>query len=154
MNLLKSDSIENIGIRWGIITFILLSAYFFLMKIFGLVHVVELRFLNSFIMFFGCYKSIKTTKQNLKNFGYFKGIGVGSLNALVSSALFTIFGIVYITLIEPGFIAELKTNEPLGLYLDGFLAVIQILIEGVISGFIFSFIIMQWMKDPRETSEE
>jgi hypothetical protein len=154
MSLLNSNSMEKIGIRWGIYTFLMLSAYFLLMKIAGLVHILELRFLNAFIMFFGCYKAIRTTKDHVKPFRYFKGLGAGSLNALVSSSLFTLFGILYITVIDPAFMQELKQNEPLGLYFNKYVAIIQIFIEGIGSGFIFSFIIMQWMKKPRILSEE
>lgn len=145
---------EKIGIRWGVYTFLMLSVYFLLMKIAGLVHILELRFFNAFIMFFGCYKAIRTTKDHIKPFQYFKGLGAGALNALISSSLFTLLGILYVTLIDPVFMTELKLNEPLGLYFNSYVAVIQIFIEGIGSGFIFSFIIMQWMKEPRISSEE
>jgi hypothetical protein len=145
---------EKIGIRWGIITFLLLSAYFLLMKLFGLVHVLELRFLNAFIMFYGCYRAIKTAKMHLSRFRYFTGLGAGSITALVASVLFTLFGILYLTIINPEFVDSLKANEPLGIYLNRYLAVIQILIEGIASGFVFSFIIMQWLKQPRTVSED
>jgi len=154
MSLFNSTSIEKIGIRWGIYTFLMLSAYFLLMKMAGLVHVLELRFLNVFIMFFGCYKAIRTARDHTTHFRYFKGLGAGSLNALVSSSLFAILGLLYITVIDPEFMQELKLNEPLGLYFNKYLAVIQIFIEGIASGFLFSFIIMQWMKKPRMLSEE
>ena len=54
----------------------------------------------------------------------------------------------------PGFKSELRSDEPLGLYFNKYLAVIQIFIKGNASGFLFSFIIMQWMKKSRTLTEE
>jgi len=69
MKILESNSVEKIGIRWGIYTFLMLSVYFLLMKLFGLGHVLELRFLNAFIMFYGCYRAINAAKTNLPDSG-------------------------------------------------------------------------------------
>ena len=154
MNTVASTPIEKTGIRWGFITFILLSLYFLLMKLLGLVHIIELRFLNAFIMFYGVYKAIKTIKASGAKFRYFKGIGVGSLTAIIASGLFTLAGFLYILFIDTGFARVLETNEPLGLYLNKYIAVMQIFIEGSVSGFIFSFIIMQWLKEPRTATDE
>ena len=154
MNQKNNMSIEKVALRWGIITFILLSVYFMLMKMLGWVHVIELRFLNAFIMIYGIYMAIKTVKAQSSKFGYFKGIGVGSLTALVAVALFSAFGLIYITVINPEFLEQLKMNEPLRFYLTGYIAIIQIFIEGSISGFFFSLIIMQWLKEPRIATKE
>jgi hypothetical protein len=154
MNQNKNNTLERTALRWGLITFIMLSGYFILMKMLGLVHIIELRFLNAVIMFFGVYKAIKILKSSEKKFQYFKGIGVGALTAIIASGLFTAFGFLYILVIDTGFVADLKMNEPLGLYLNKYVAVMQIFIEGTISGFIFSYIIMQWLKDPRIDSED
>jgi hypothetical protein len=154
MNILESNSVEKIGIRWGIITFILLAIFFLLMKLLGFVKILELRFLNAIIMFFGCYMAIRTTKENLKNFRYFKGLGAGGLNGLIASFIFVIFGFIYVTYIDPNFRYEIKMNEPLGLYFNIYVALFQIFMEGLGSGLLFSFIIMQWMKVPRVISEE
>lgn len=150
----KTKSIEKLGLRWGLITFLLLSAYFLIMKLAGLVHIIELRFLNAFIMFFGVYKAIDIFKKRNEKFRYFTGLAVGTYTAIVSSALFTIFGLLYVLVLDPSFMTELKQKEPLGLFMNKFLAVFQIFIEGSISGFVFSFIIMQWYKEPRVVAEE
>jgi len=68
--------------------------------------------------------------------------------------LFTVFGILYLKVIEPDFVIALKKNESLGMYLNNYPAIIQIIIEGMAPGFVFSFIIMQWKKQPRSASNE
>lgn len=154
MNIRQLNSVEKIGIGWGLVTFILLSIFFLLMKVLGFIQILELRFFNAFIMFFGCYMAIRTARKKLKNFRYFKGLAAGGLNGLVASLIFVIFGYIYITFIDPGFRYEIKMDEPLGLHFNIYLALFQIFMEGVGSGFIFSYILMQWMKHPRTISEE
>ncbi len=154
MNKTRSKSIEQIGRKWGLITFILLSAYFLIMNLAGLVHVIELRFLNAFIMLFGVYKSIDIYKRRNDKFRYFTGLAVGTYTAMVSSVLFTALGLLYVLVFDPAFMIEFKQTEPLSLFINKYLAVFQIFVEGTISGFVFSFIIMQWKKEPRVVAEE
>jgi hypothetical protein len=139
---------------WGLVTFVLLSIFFLLMKLLGFVQILELRFFNAFIMFFGCFMAIKTARNNLKNFSYFKGLASGALNGLLASLIFIIFGFIYVSFIDPDFRHVIRMDEPLGLHFNIYLALFQIFMEGVGSGFLFSFIIMQWMKRPRSISEE
>ncbi len=135
---MKFNSIEKIGITTGAFTFIFLGLYFLLMKILGLVHVIEFRLLNAVIMFFGCYAAVKMSKKYLDNFDFLKGYGAGLLTALVASTLFTAFGIIYLNFIDPSFILEIKRNEILGVYQNKFIATAQIFIEGTASGFLFT----------------
>jgi hypothetical protein len=132
------NSIEKIGITLGIFTFIFLGLYFLIMKILGLVHLIEFRLLNAVIMFFGCYSAVKMSKNHLQNFDFLKGYGAGLLTALTASTLFTAFGLIYLNFINPSFITEIKQNEILGVYQNKFIASAQIFIEGTASGFLFT----------------
>jgi len=132
------NSIEKIGITSGVFTFIFLGLYFLIMKMLGLVHVIEFRLLNAVIMFFGCYSAVKMSKKHLEHFDFLKGYGAGLLTALIASTLFTAFGLVYLYLIDPEFITEIKRNEILGVYQNKFIASAQIFIEGTASGFLFT----------------
>jgi len=105
------NSIEKIGITSGIFTFIFLGLYFLIMKILGLVHLIEFRLLNAVIMFFGCYSAVKMSKKHLENFDFLKGYGAGLLTALIASTLFTAFGLIYLNFINPSFIAEIKQKH-------------------------------------------
>ncbi|MDX1629758.1 MAG: hypothetical protein R3345_13720, partial [Fulvivirga sp.] len=71
---MNSSTIERIAFKWGLVVFVLLSIYFIAMKSLGLIHVIELRFLNAGIMFFGVYKAIRAAKYTLGEFTYLKGI--------------------------------------------------------------------------------
>ncbi|MEQ8358137.1 MAG: DUF4199 domain-containing protein [Cytophagales bacterium] len=144
----KLGLLEKTGLKWGLITFLGLGAYFLLMKALGLTHVIELRVLNAAIMFTGLWFSIKDYRRNDSGFDYFSGLGVGLLTAFIASTTFTVFGILYLEVINPSFMTELKQSEPLGFYLNPYLATFQIFIEGTASGFSISYAIMQFLKKP------
>lgn len=148
MNTTKSTSIEKIGLQWGLITLGLLGAFFLIMKFAGLIHVPELRILNAVIMFYGVFQAISQAKAELSGFNYFKGMGAGILTSLVAAFSFSIFGIIYLTLIDPSFLNSIQANEPLGIYMNEYSASLQIFIEGSASGVLLSFASMQWLKIP------
>ena len=135
---MQYNSIEKIGLTSGIFTFIFLGLYFLIMKMLGLVHLIEFRLLNALIMFYGCYSAVKISKKNLENFDFLKGYGVGLLTALIASSLFAVFGFAYLQFINPSFIHDIKSNEILGIYQNKFMASAQIFIEGAASGFLFT----------------
>jgi hypothetical protein len=143
-----TNTIEKIGLRWGAITLLLLSAYFIIMKLLGLIHIPELRVLNAFIMFYGVYQAIKTAKFELDDFNYFKGFGAGALTAFSATFVFSVFGIVYLQFIDPSFLSSIIKNEPLGFFMNEYSASIQIFIEGAASGILFSYASLQWLRTP------
>ncbi|MEO1052323.1 MAG: DUF4199 domain-containing protein, partial [Bacteroidota bacterium] len=142
-------TIERIGSKWGSIAFVLLSLYFLLIKMIGLVHVAELRVFNALIMFVVIYKAIKEAKMKLPEFNYLKGIGAGVLTAFVGSLIFSVFGFFYLTVLEPDFINDIQANEFFGLYMNKYGASFQIFIEGSASGCLMSYTVMQYLKNPR-----
>lgn len=139
-------TIERIGIKWGLIAFVLLSLYFVAMKAFGLIHVIELRFLNAGIMFFAIFKAVKTAKYKLDEFTYLKGIGTGLFTGAVASVTFAIFGFIYLTFINPEFISSIRENELFGSYINKYGASLQIFIEGTFSSCLISYAAMQRLK--------
>lgn len=143
---MDKKSIEFNGLIGGLLTFIGLLIFFLIMSAIGLEHNLELRSLNLFIMVGGVYFSIRTIKRKNKDFDYLKGIGTGFLAALSSSVAFALFNIIYLTAINPAFMTEVIAEEPFGAYLNPYSVAIVILMEGVASGFLFTFGLMQWFK--------
>lgn len=94
----------------------------------------------------GVYFSIKNIKRRNKDFDYLKGMGTGFLAAISSSLAFALFNILFLTVVNPDFMTEVIAEEPFGSYLTPFTVAIVILMEGVASGFLFTFGIMQWFK--------
>ena len=148
---MENKTFEKVGLKWGLIVFALLGAYFGLLQLLGFVHVLELRLFNGVIMYFGIYKAIKEFKKSSHNFSYFTGLGTGVITAFVATMAFTVFGFGYLML-NPEFMLEIKEKEPLGIYINEYGAVMQIFIEGIASGCVMSYANMQLLKVPRLSS--
>lgn len=145
---------EKISFKWGFVSFLGLSIYFILMKFLGLIHIPELRLLNAAILFIGIFLSIKESKESLQDFNYLTGIGTGVITGFFASTLFSIFGLVYLTLIDPAFIESIRQNELFGIYMNKYGAVVQIFIEGSASACLMSFAAMQYLKKPRLSEQQ
>lgn len=143
---------ERIGIKYGLLTALGLVLYFLLMKVIGLVHVVELRFLNAIILTIGIIMAIKALK-NVKQgkMKYLQGIGVAYITALVATVLFAIFMVVYIKAFDDKLLEVLTAENLFGERMSitpGLVIFIVLMLEGMISGVMIGFIAMQWFKSP------
>lgn len=145
-------SIEKIALRFGVFTFLGLSAYFGLMMLFDIIHIIELRVLNAAIMFGGCFMAIRYARNHLGDFGYLQGMAVGSLTGIIASILFAGFGVIYLNFIDPEFMLEIQQNELFGSYLNKVTANIQIFMEGTGSAVVISLMIMQIYKPGLESN--
>lgn len=134
-----------------------LIVYFLLMKIFGLEKNFYLRILNFFIIGGGIFLLYRNSfvKESNERLGYVQSLMSGALLTIISVVIFTIFLGLYIFFFDPHFRETLNSTSlwatadmPLSLIVFG------ILVEGVSSGFIISFILMQYFKSvfPRRNS--
>ncbi|MFD2245075.1 DUF4199 domain-containing protein [Pontibacter ruber] len=141
---------EKIGIKYGLFTAAGLIVYFLLMKLVGLSHIVELRFVNGVIMAIGISIAIKAYKDSVKGMiGYFKGLGVGIITSIVATVLFAAFMLVFIKVFDDSLLEVLSADRYFGERMDvtpGIVIFTVLILEGVISGFMISFIAMQWFR--------
>ncbi|MEM7110397.1 MAG: hypothetical protein AAF519_19370, partial [Bacteroidota bacterium] len=79
----------------------------------------------------------------------FSGLGTGVITGFFASTLFSIFGLIYLTLVNPEFIQAIQQNELFGIYMNTYGAVFQIFIEGSASACLMSYVAMQYLKAPR-----
>jgi len=123
--------------------------YFMLMKYFNFIHVIELRFLNMLILIVGLVITFRyyRVKTKILNIPYFDGLLLGLGTSFISFALFALFVYIYFSRIDILFLQQLKDNTLLmGSSLTATSAAGTVMIEGVCSGGIISFIIMQYYK--------
>jgi len=146
----KNCTVEKVGIRYGLFLAGGLIAYFLLMQLLGLADILELRFLNLFILIAAVVGALKYYKKHSNHLmTYFKGIGVGVFTSMVGAVIFALFMGVYLGVIAPGFYETIRSEAPT--YASQITPVtvsFVILLEGVISGFMTTFIAMQWYKVP------
>lgn len=144
-------SLEKHIVKYGVSTALALIAYFFLMQLLGLVHNIELRVFNGFIMFGGAFLALRKFKKEhfKKPFSYYNGLFAGVAVVVTTTVLFTIFVIAYL-FADPAFMQAIVEREPLGVHLNELAIGMVIFIEGTATGVVFSFVTMQYLKDEKD----
>ena len=137
-------SVNRVAIKYGLIIFVSLVAYFLVMKFVGLFEIHELRGLNFFILFVGVWKTLTYYKKKA-GLSYFEGIGLGSLTSLIGVIPFSVFIFFYLQA-DTQFMANIVANEPFGEYMNPYILGFLIAFEGGISGVLVSFGMMQYLK--------
>lgn len=142
-------SMQKLAIKAGLLIFACLIVYFLLMKYFNLIHIVELRALNFFILLGGIFFTFRYYRLKAKKeIEYLPGLLLGCFISAVSILLFALFVGLYFSLIDPLLLLELKGNSPMmGEYITPLSMVITIIIEGMCSGLIISFSFMQYYQN-------
>ncbi len=134
-------------LNFGLLVFAGLVGFFLIMEAVGLVHNFNLRILNGVIMFTGIFLCLRTFKRDQfdRPFSYINGLGSGFFVALIASVSFALFMMTYL-LLNPTFMESIRQNEPQGIYMNEAAVVMLILIEGVASGVLFTYVTMQYLK--------
>lgn len=132
---------ENYGIRIaaGLI------GLFVLMFILGFGHVVELRLLNLFILVAGVYSALKKFKATHgASINYFRALATGVATAAIGSFIFAAFLFVFLR-IDIGFMEWIQANEPMGRFLNPYIASFIVALEGVFSGLLVTFVLINYI---------
>ncbi|MBD1395981.1 DUF4199 domain-containing protein [Pontibacter sp. JH31] len=141
---------EKVGLKYGLFTAFGLIGYFLLMKLIGLEQIIELRFLNGLIMAIGVTLAIRAYKISKNGeIGYFHGLGTGIITAVLATVIFAVFMVVYIKAFDDSLLDVLAGEQFFGENMaitPGVVIFMVLMVEGVISGFMVSFIAMQWFK--------
>ncbi|MGK7389236.1 MAG: DUF4199 domain-containing protein [Candidatus Cyclobacteriaceae bacterium M2_1C_046] len=152
---LKKDiKIERVAVKYGTITAVGFIAFFILMRLLGLAQILELRSLNFLILFAGIFLAIRYESMKNPDFAYFTGLATGIATAGISLIIFCVFLAIYLDLIDPAFMQQIKEHEMFGHLLNPYIASVAILFEGALSGVLISFILMQYFKKSHLGSEE
>ncbi|CAL2101382.1 conserved membrane protein of unknown function [Tenacibaculum sp. 190130A14a] len=126
--------------------------FFFLMKIFGLDNVSELRLLNFVFVLWGINRAIKTNININKETFYLNNLSIGIGTSVLAVGLTALGLIIYVDYIDNSFLSVLEDSFFWGSNLTLPLVVFALLIEGVASSVICSFILMQYYKNVKVNS--
>jgi hypothetical protein len=144
----RPDRIPEI---YGTLITLALIVYFFLMYAFGLVHVIELRLLNLFIMLGGIYAAMKQYKRTHQgHLNYFRGLTIGVATATIGASTFAAFILIYLK-IDGNLMQSIIESEPMGRYLNEYIAAAAITIEGVFSGFTMTYLLLNYVETDKAT---
>lgn len=128
-------------------TFIALGliGYFLLSYAAGFIHIVELRILNFPILVAGVYFALRQFERtHHERINYFRGLVTGIATAAIGTMTFVLF-LYFIFMIDRELFQSVVKEGPMGAYQNIYLATFAVGIEGVFSGFMASFIIMNFI---------
>jgi hypothetical protein len=127
-----------------------LILYFFIAYIAGFLHVVELRLLNLVIMGAGIYMALQQYKRTHQgNLDYFRALVTGVSSAFIGTSTFVLALFVYLK-IDGNLMKSIIANEPMGVYLNAYIATFAVWVEGIFSGFIMTFILINYLTSQKE----
>lgn len=132
---------ENYGLRLaaGLIL------YFVAMKALDLAHIIELRLLNLFILVAAIWFALKKFKNtHHQHLNYFRGLATGVGTGAIGSILFALFMFVYMT-VDSSMMQAIIDKDPMGRYLNPYMAAFIIALEGVFSGLLVSFVLINYV---------
>ncbi len=139
------NTVERIGIKYGLLTFLGLVAYFLLMQAIGLGHIIELRFLNFIILAYGIYYAIMKLKDRVpEDDFYFKGLAEGVITSMVSVIPFAAFVGFYLAYVDPNLMNEIRQTVHISGYINTFSAFVVVNLEGFASGVLITYVAMQY----------
>jgi len=135
------------GIVYGLFAAAGLAVYFLLMRMLGLHDEYWLRVFNIVIVGTGLYMLLNNhIRRDHSRIGYLGSLGLGIRYTLTAVGVFILFLALYVNVIDKGFMEELQDATIWGTTITPGLAVMGLLIEGVVSGMILTFVMMQFFK--------
>ena len=138
----------RIAERYGLFIALGLVIFFFVMRLLGLLYVVELRVFNLVVVVLGILGALKTMMGKLpERFTYFQGMGTGILTGIIGTVVFALFVFIYVSFIDAGLMQSIIDNEPMGRFMNPYIVSVIIAVEGIASSLLVSFILMNYL-DP------
>lgn len=145
LNGMSLNSPDRIAENYGLRIAAALIIFFVVMRLVGLGHHAELRLLNLVILTVGIFLALKKFKlTHSDHLNYFRGLVMGVGTGGVASLIFGIFLFIYMKL-DTGFMQSIIANEPMGRYLNAYIASFIVVLEGFFSGLLVTFVILNWV---------
>lgn len=131
---------------YGTLIAFALILYFFLVYAIGLIYVTELRVINLVIQVAGMYLALKQYRRtHTGELNYLRAMSVGVGTSFIASSTFALFLFIYLS-VDPNLMTTIREHVPLGAYLDPYIASFSVLMEGIFSGFMGTFVIINSIK--------
>lgn len=122
-----------------------LILYFVVMYFMGLGHQVELRLLNLLILVVGVYLALKKFRESHEGqLNYFRALITGVSTAAIGALGFAIFLFLFMSFNET-LMESIRANEPMGRFMNPYIASCIVALEGLFSGFLVTFILINFV---------
>jgi hypothetical protein len=130
---------------YGVRISIGLILYFVTLHLLGYSHHVELRLLNLIILATGVYLALKKFRETHEyHLHYFRALVTGVSTAAIGSFIFAAFLFVYMS-VDDSLMISIKENEPMGRYMDPYIASFIVALEGLFSGLLVTFVLINFV---------
>lgn len=144
----RPDRIPEI---YGTLIALGLIVYFFAMYALGLVHIIELRLLNLFIMMGGIYYAMKQYRRtHAGHLNYFRGLSIGVATSVIGASTFAVFLLLYLKA-DQNLMASIIEREPMGRFLNEYIAAAAVTLEGTFSGMTITYLLLNYVQTDKAT---
>jgi len=127
-----------------------LILYFLVSYFAGFVHIVELRLLNFAILGTGVYYALRQFQRTHGGqVNYFRGLVIGNASAGIGTSTFVLFLFILFK-IDPALYESVVKEGPMGQYINAYMATFAVWIEGIFSGFMATFLLMNFIDTTKE----
>jgi hypothetical protein len=134
-----------IGEIYGTYMSVGLILFFMVCYWLGFVHVRELRLLNFPIMLAGVYYALDQWRKTHGELSYWRALTLGTYSTGIAALTFSLFLFVLFTIDHPLYIRVVK-EEPLGAYMNLFVATSAVALEGIFAGAMATYIICNFIE--------
>jgi len=130
---------------YGILLFLSLILYFFLCYLAGWIYIVELRMFNMAILITVVYFAMKQFRRTHGgHMDYFHAFTTGMATAAIGAVGFAAFVLVYLS-IDKRLMEIIVAKQPLGIYLNPYIAAFIVFLEGCFSGLFVTFLMSNFL---------
>lgn len=138
----------SLPIRYGIVTGIVLIAYFLLLDLFDKSTNPVYSFFNAAITAFGIYEVIYISKiKSPSTFTYVEGFKNGIITGFVATVVFTIFFLIYATEVNDMFVDQLLQTVKRNFDIDVGIVTFIVAIMGFATTVVSALTVMQLFKN-------
>lgn len=144
----SASTISAISITIGAVVSVMLMSYFLILRTFALDQIFYLRLLNLFFLLGGIIVAEYFCGSKIAHkLDYLKGIRVGTQVTLAATIPYVIFIVFYLKT-NPDFVTFIQTNSSFGKFLSPLVMCVAgvVAIEGIVSGFVLTYVIMPYFK--------
>jgi hypothetical protein len=132
-----------IGEIYGTYITVGLIAFFLACYWLGFVHVRELRLLNFPIMMVGIYYALDQYKRIFGHISYFRAMTLGVYTGGIAALTFSVF-LFFIFSVDHDLYIRVVKEEPLGEYMNLFIATSAVALEGIFAGMMATYITLNF----------
>lgn len=151
-----NTSIWDISTRipeiYGTLIAIGLIVYFFISYLAGFIHIIELRLFNLVVLLAGVYFALRQYQRTHGDrMDYFHSFTTGMATAAIGTLTFSVFLLIYL-FIDKQLMQTIAERQPLGFYLDPYIASFMVSLEGIFSGLFVTFLLSNFLAERRPVS--